>query len=427
MKAPPRVRKLFPAFCGLIIGDSSAREALSMNIVKTLGTLAIFVSLVSPVPASDVVASLVPVQAGVAPQSVLPMQFGGWQRQGSAKASPDPAAADPVNAAVLKEYGFASFEASTYTRDDGRTLKIRAARFDDASGAFGAYTFYLQPEMAREEIGDQGASLGPRVLFYRGQVVIDAVFSQMSMMSAAELRELAGMLPRPGGNAGALPPVLAFMPHHGYVANTEKYAEGPLALAAISSPLPAELVDFSTDPHAVLGQYSTPSGAATLMLIYYPTPQLAADHLRRIDAAHHAAAPQAGVESIENVGPFYDKRTGPIVAIAAGSLSESDARTLLGAVNYDARVTWNENTYFDKKNNIANFLVNLIILCIILGAISIAVGVAFGGVRVLAKRLLPDVFDRPEQVEFISLHLGEKVGQGSSAGPGATPEAPNRS
>ena len=114
-----------------------------------------------------------------------------------------------------------------------RTLKIRAARFADASGAFGAYTFYLQPEMAREEIGDQGASLGPRILFYRGQVLVDAVFSQLTVMSAAELRELAGMLPRPGGNAGALPPVLAFMPHHGYVGNTEKYAEGPLALGAI--------------------------------------------------------------------------------------------------------------------------------------------------------------------------------------------------
>ncbi len=70
------------------------------------------------------------------------------------------------------------------------------------------------------------------------------------------------------------------------------------------------------------------------MLIEYPTPALAAEHLRRIDAAHHAAQPQAGVAAIENVGPFFDKRTGPIVAIAAGPLSQSDAQTLLGAVNY---------------------------------------------------------------------------------------------
>jgi hypothetical protein len=177
--------------------------------------------------------------------------------KGAPQASKDANAADPTNAALLKEYGFTDFEAATYRSDDGRTLKIRAARFTDASGAFGAYTFYLQPEMAREEIGDQGASLDQRVLFYRGHILVDALFSQMSVMSAAGLRELAGALPRPGGNAGNLPPILAFMPHHGYQANTEKYAEGPLGLSAISSPLPATLVDFGASPEVVLGQYST--------------------------------------------------------------------------------------------------------------------------------------------------------------------------
>jgi hypothetical protein len=343
---------------------------------------------------------------------ILPKQFAGWQVQGAGEFSKDAAAADPTNAALLKEYGFTDFESAAYKSDDGRTLKIRAARFADASGAFGGYTFYLQPGMAREEIGDQGASADRRVLFYRGHIVVDAVFSELSVMSAASLRELAGALPRPAGNAGNLPPILAFMPHRGYQPNTEKYAEGPLALSAITSPIPADLVDFSANPEVVLGQYSVGSGEATLMLIEYPTPALAAEHLRRIDAANHAAPPQAGVQGVENVGPFFDKRTGPIVAIAAGPLSQSDAQTLLGAVNYDASVTWNENTYFDKKNNIANLLVNIILLCIIVGAISLAAGVAFGGARVLMRRYFPGrVFGRADQTEFISLDLGERAVQ----------------
>jgi hypothetical protein len=347
---------------------------------------------------------------------ILPKQFAGWQLQGTTQASKDASSADAANAALLKEYGFTDVESATYKTDDGRTLKIRAARFADASGAFGAYMFYVQPEMAREEIGDQGASLNQRVLFYRGHILMDAVFSQLSVMSAANLRELAGMLPRPDGNAGSLPPILAFMPHHGYQSNTEKYAEGPLGLAAIAAPLPAELVDFSASPEVVLGQYSTPGGDATLMLIEYPTPALAAEHLRRIDAAHHAAQPQPGVTAVENVGPFFDKRTGPIVAIASGPLSQSDAQTLLGAVNYDASVTWNENTYFDKKNNIANLLVNIILLCIIVGAISLAAGVAFGGARVLLRRYFPGHgFGSADQTDFISLDLTESP----SAPPGA--------
>jgi hypothetical protein len=218
------------------------------------------------------------------------------------------------------------------------------------------------------------------------------------------------------------------MPHHGYQANTEKYAEGPLALGAIASPLPADLVDFSASPEVVMGQYSTPGGEATLMLIEYPTPALAAEHLRRIDAAHHAAQPQAGVAAVENVGPFFDKRTGPIVAIAAGPLSQSDAQTLLGAVNYEASVTWNENTYFDKKNNIANLLVNIILLCILVGAISLAAGVAFGGARVLLRRYFPGpVFGRSDQAEFISLDLAEPAAQRSAAHPPARTKTSNGS
>jgi hypothetical protein len=352
------------------------------------------------------------------PPPILPKEFAGWQIQGAPQTSSDASTADAADAALLKEYSFTDFESATYKSDDGRTLRIRAARFADASGAFGAYTFYLQPQMVREEIGDQGASLNQRVLFYRGNILVDAVFSEMSVMSAASLRELAGDLPRPPGNEGNLPPILAYMPHHGYETNTEKYAEGPLGLAAIHSPLPAALVDFNSSPEVVVGQYSTPSGSATLMLIEYPTPALAAAHLRSIDAANHAAPPEPGVAAVENVGPFFDKRTGPIVAIAAGPVSQSDAQTLLGAVNYEARITWNENTYFDKKNNLANLLVNIILLCMIIGAISLAAGLAFGGARVLFRRYFPG---RADEVEFISLDLSEvsiRVSSEQNSNPG---------
>src|SRR5271170_4694920 len=73
---------------------------------------------------------------------LLPQEFGGWQLSGSARTSIDPGAADPVNASVLKEYGFTDFASATYTRDDGRKLALKAARFVDASGAYGAYTYY---------------------------------------------------------------------------------------------------------------------------------------------------------------------------------------------------------------------------------------------------------------------------------------------
>lgn len=349
--------------------------------------------------------------------------------QGSAQTSTKAAVADPTNAAVLKEYRFTDFASSTYTRDDGRTLKIRAARFADASGAFGAYTFYLQPETNREEIGDQGSSLGPRVLFYHGYVLVDAQFSKESPMSASELRDLAGVLPRPRGSLANLPGFIEFMPHRGYLANTQKYVMGPAALATMSPPISSDLVDFGSSSEVTLGRYNTESGEATLMLISYPTNQMAADHLRRIDPSQSA---KAGVAKIACTNAFCYKRTGPFIAIAAGTASNSDVKSLLGMVNYEATVTWNENTYFDKNNNIGALLVNIIILCFILGAMALVAGVAFGGFRILMKRWFPDkLFDRPEQMEFISLRLTEVVevvveesGQGGPEGIRQTPQNP---
>jgi hypothetical protein len=366
---------------------------------------------------------------GPTPQipALLPAQFGGWQLRGSPATSKDAAAADPANSAILREYRFTDFASATYTRDDGRTLKIRAARFADASGAFGAYSFYLQPEMAKEEIGDQGASLGRRVLFYRGHVLVDASFSQQTAMSGAELRELAGALPPPGGNAGNLPSFIQYMPRRGYVDNTQKYVMGPEALTALAPPVSADLVDFGTSAEVTLGRYNTSSGEVTLMLISYPTPQLAAEHLRRIDAAHQLLQPQAGVASIEGAGSFRDKRTGPMIAVVSGPASDSDAKALLGMVNYEASVTWNQATDQNEVHDLYLLILNVVLLCAILGGLAIVAGVAFGGFRILMKRWFPDrIFDRPEQMEFISLHLAETMAQSPPSGrEGTQPTPPN--
>jgi hypothetical protein len=349
--------------------------------------------------------------APVAP--ILPSEFGGWRISGSVRASKDPMVADSANAALLKECGFTSFASASYTREDGRKLTVKAARFSDASGAYGTFTYYLMPQMLTEKIGDQGASLNERVLFYRGNILVDAVFEKLTAMSAAELRELAGFLPLASGTTRNLPELPKYLPGLGYLKNTAKYVVGPVALQRVGAPLPAQLVDFNTGAEVVLGAYLTSGGNATLMLISYPTPQIAAEHLRRIDAARQQnTQQQPGSPTVTDVSPFYDKRTGPILVVATGPLSPSEGKALLASVNYDANVTWNENTYSTRKDNLANLLVNIITLCGILILFALVAGVAFGGIRIFVKRILPEkVFDRPEAMEFISLHLSETMAE----------------
>ncbi len=328
--------------------------------------------------------------------------------------SADPAAADTANAPVLKEYGFQRLEKAAYTRDDGRNLVIKAAVFTDASGAYGAFTYYRSEEMREETIGAQAAFLNNRVLFCQGNVLVDAVFDRMSVMSAAQLRDLAGLLPQAQGNKGNPPSLPTYLPKRAFQKNfeknTTKYILGPVTLDRVGSPLPGSMVDFKSGGEVVMGKYAAAVGDATLMLIEYPTPQIAAERLRQIDATHQVTPQQPGVGSMVDVGPFFDTRTGPILVIAAGPLSKSEARSLMSSISYEADVTWNENTYVSKKDNLANFLFNAIVLCGIVVGLALVAGIAFGGVRVLAKRLFPDsMFNRPEAVEFISLHLEDDV------------------
>ncbi|MGC2181873.1 MAG: DUF6599 family protein [Terriglobales bacterium] len=348
------------------------------------------------------------------PSPILPPQFAGWHVSGTIQSSKDPAVADSVNAALLKEYGLTDFESGTYTRDDGRKVTLKAIRFTDASGAYGAFTYYKLPQMLKESIPDQGSSLNERVLFYRGNILVDAVFEKLSAMSAASLRELSQALPAPAGNAGNLPSLPAYLPKSGYVKNTAKYVMGPVGLEKISAPLSAPLVDFNSSAEVALGTYQTSSGVATLMLIAYPTPQLAAEHLRRIDAASQSNA-QPG-SPIAIAGPIFDKRTGPLLVIATGAVSQAEARSLLSAVNYEADVTWNENTYQNKKNNLANLLLNVFLLCGILIVFAGVAGLAFGGIRIFFNRILPErVLHREVETDFISLNLSEGQDDGTDS------------
>jgi hypothetical protein len=305
------------------------------------------------------------------PLPLVPKIFAGWQLQ-SVETATDPAKADPVYAELLQEYGFQMIQTGHYTKP-GRSMTVRVAGFNDASGAYGAYTFYRAPEMAPEDIGDAAASNNERVLFYRGNLLVDGKLDKVTPTSAGELRELAAELPKPTGNIANLPTVTNYLPKQGMVENSLKYVSGPVGLAQLNSALTANLVDFSTGAEIAAAQYKTGEGIANLYLISYPTPAVAGIRLR----------------DIENI-------------------SSSEAKTLLASVNWDADITWNQNTHFDEKNNIGYLLVNVIMLIAVIFGLAIVAGLVFFGFRVTVKRYFPDrLFDRSEDVEIIRLNIGK--------------------
>ena len=358
-------------------------------------------------------------------EEIFPSTFAGWQIAAGTKISKDPAVADPANPAVMKEYGFKDFATATYARNQ-RKITVRAARFADASGAYGAFTFYRDSRMQPEKIGDQGASANNRILFFRYNILLDVVLEKVTAMSATDLRELADDLPRPAGEAVTLPSLPNYLPRQEEVSNSEKYILGPVSLEKVHAPLRFSLVDFSSGAEVALQDYATSLGTATLMVIAYPTPQIAAAHIKVIEdwrsnatsqasangSPGSASAQTAGTVPAPNPAPvtltgeFQVKRSGPLLVIAAGQMSAREAKTLLGAVHYEADVTWHEDAHLGPQDNVGGFLIALIGLVAVVIFITLVAGVAFGGVRILARKFFPErIFDKPENVEFIRLNL----------------------
>jgi hypothetical protein len=340
---------------------------------------------------------------------LLPTDFAGWSQSAPAQESTTPESADPANAAVLKEYGFQQFVTAHYVSGDNK-LNLRAIRFQDASGAYGAFTFYRRPGSIAEQIGRSAAWDGTHALFWNGATLVDATLDHVTPMTASELRELAKDLPQPPGSANVAPPLPGYLPRQGLELGLTHYSLGPEAYARTGGVLPVSLVGFASSAEAVTALYSDRAGDGQVTLLIYPTPQLAAARLRDIDGFLKAGNtqntwPQPLAES--RPGSILTRRSGPIIAVVSGSLPDAVAHKLINQINYQADIVWNNpQGYISDGSKVARLILGIFALTGILGGAAILLGLFLGGGRAIFRVLRGKPASAfQEETEFISLHL----------------------
>jgi hypothetical protein len=349
------------------------------------------------------------VVATAAPAPLLPESFAGFELQGKLDKTTAPGTADAGNAQVLLEYGFRDFASGVY-KSDVNTVTIRAMRFGDASGAYGAYTFYRIPGMHPEDIGKGAAVNGSRVIFWNGATLVDANFDHLTAMSAAALRELAEKLPMLGGSAGVPPALPGFLPRTNLEPTHTRYSLGPEAYTRTGGVLPPALVDFNKSPEVLSGGFNLRSGEGTLTIIEYPTPQIAAERERAIAAYLKAGnqPQQPFTEALEssNTQALATRRSGLLVAITSGGFDAADAHKLLDKIHYEASVTWNNPVgYISEPNKAARLLVSVVTFCLIACGGTLLLGLFLGGGRALYRVLRGKPASSLEEMEFIKLNL----------------------
>jgi uncharacterized protein DUF6599 len=350
-------------------------------------------------------AAAIPAQAG---PSVLPDRFGAWQAAGPAVAV-KPGDLGPKwerwaeGEQILAESGIVKIEDRAY-KNGADQLGLRLYQFKDPSSAYEFYTFAVVPGMKPLGVGQQSAILQDDARLLLGNFVVQAGLSEH--VAPAVLQEVIDAL-KLRADQTPLPPIRSYLPVEGRVFGSEKYAFGANGFKSATAHLDrgefaalSRAAGFSSGAEAMFAQYRMGKDGAVLLLIEYPTPQLAEQHLRHLEQAFSESAKKAGT-TIE--------RKGSLLSLVLKPSSAAYAEALRSAVNYETQVTWNQPVHTITDPPWASILGKIIIGTLLFMVVAMVLGVAFGGFRVILKIFFPGkIFDRPEQMDVLQLGLSSK-------------------
>jgi len=314
--------------------------------------------------------------------------------------------ADPIRIASLdgieKEAGLSSIEVCNYFSGTAK-FQVHLQKYRDPSNAYEIYTAMIRPDMNSSTLGRTSAVDGDRLFALLGDYILE-----VQPTPAISDADLAALVKTVSGHAdqAPLPPIRAYLPR-GFIDGTQRYARGPAgfrnAMAALKQDEFANLASeagFDLDAEAMFARYREGRDEAVLLLLDYPTPQLAEQHLRHLELAISPAAKQAGTTI---------QRKGSLLSLVLKPSSTAYGDALRSAVNYETVVTQNEPHQTVTDPPLLTTVAKIFIGTFVFMVVAVVLGVAFGGVRLLTKVFFPGkVFDRPEQMDVLQLGLSGK-------------------
>jgi hypothetical protein len=254
------------------------------------------------------------------------------------------------------EYGLKLSEQAEYAVG-AKHFTATAFRFQDSTGAFGAFEWQRPADSKPYSLADAAAEAPDRLLVVFNNYLI--LFDGWK----PQLADLNLVLPRfPGVDQSPLPPV--HLPAKGLAPNSERYVLGPVGLDQFEKGVPPAVAAFSMGAEVEIGQYDTPAGRMQLAVFSYPTPQIAVQRVQQFQSLPGAMA----------------KRSGPLVAVILAPKDPNAAERLLSLLRYNAVVTEDERVP-NARDNVGSLLLNIFMLTGILVAFCVVAGATVGLLR----------------------------------------------
>jgi hypothetical protein len=273
-------------------------------------------------------------------------------------------------------------------------VELTLYTFHDSSGAFEALS------LVRSRVAKEDESTFRTV--YKSNLILNIISADSAL--DPEMVSAATKWVQSISDGVAAPPIADYLP--GRDQSMARYALGPVGFREyaneVQQPGAAALAGsagFNSHAEAMFAKYKSGKDEATLLLIDYPTPQLAELHMRHLRRA--LADAKLTTSSIE--------RKGSLLSIVLAPTSAEYAEKLRAGVTYETQVTWNEASQAATDPPILSTVAKIFIATGVFMVVTVVIGIAFGGVRIITKRLFPGkVFDRKEQIEVLQLGLNSK-------------------
>ncbi|HMD50361.1 MAG TPA: hypothetical protein VKG79_14725 [Bryobacteraceae bacterium] len=269
----------------------------------------------------------------------------------------------PAIESLMAEYGAEAWEGADYGQ-----FHVSAWRFKDTTGAYAA------------SLEEPGLRVGNYLVRCSGNCPKD-------------LTELADRS-LPHVSHTPVPILGGYFPHSGEIAGSARYIMGPEGLQKYLPQISSGAVALEFGAEGQVARYRLGKGEAALAIFSYPTLEMARDQ-----APVYGRIP--GVEV---------KRTGSLVALVAPLLGAQridpeEAKKLLGQVNYQASVAWNEPLpLVIKPQTAAEMVLGILTLAGIVLGFCLVSGLVFAVIRVIARRFGYSGADG----SMTTLHLGGK-------------------
>jgi hypothetical protein len=178
------------------------------------------------------------------------------------------------------------------------------------------------------------------------------------------------------GSAGIAPLLPTLLPEKGLDSDSAKYALGPVGYQAMGGVLPAAMVGFDKSAETVTAKYK---GGGVLTLLLYPTPQIAGDRGRAVEAELKPVA-GAGTVKLRREGPLLLLTTGAWTPVAAQSMV--DGIHLRSVVSFDKPMPLEFHAEVQKTYSL---LTSIMVFCGVGSLAAIFLGLFLGGGRALIR------------------------------------------